>query len=256
MRAIWSGSINFGLVNIPVRLFPATEDKNIDFDYLHKKDLSRIRYAKFCEKEDKEVEYKDIVRGFEYREGDYVVVTDEDIKRASPEKTDSIQILSFAKVDQIDTQYFDTPYYIEPVKSAQKAYYLLYESLKETKTVGVASFILRTRESLAVLKPHSNMIILNKIRFSEEIRSHKELSIPDNERVSKAEIEMATSLIEKLTKPFDPEDYKDTYRDKLEKLILKKAKGEKLPELKKAKPPADVKDLMSLLKESLNNPSA
>ncbi len=256
MRAIWSGSINFGLVNIPIRLYPGTEDKNLDFDYLHKTDLSRVRYAKICEKEEKEIEYKDLVRGFEFRDGDYVVITDDDLKHASPEKHDSIQILSFAKADEIDTEYFDTPYYVEPAKNAQKAYYLLYEALKESKTVGVASFILRTRESLAVLKPHSNIIILNKIRFREEIRSHKDLSVPKDERVSKTEIDMATSLIDKLTKPFNPEDYEDTYREKLEKMIAKKAKGEKLPTPKTTKPPTHVRDLMSLLKQSLAEENA
>lgn len=251
MRAIWSGSINFGLVNIPIHLYPATQDKNLDFDYLHEKDLSPVRYAKVCKKEEKEIKSDEIVRGFQYSEGNYIAVSDEDIERASPEKTDSIQILSFAKEDEIDSEYFETPYYIEPDKSARKAYYLLYEALKESGTVGIASFILRTRETLGVLKVHKNLIVLNRIRYSEEIRDYKELEIPDSERVSKTEIEMATSLIKRLTKKFDPEDYNDTYREKLEKMIKAKASGKKLPEIKAPKQTGKVRDLMSLLKDSL-----
>lgn len=252
MRAIWSGSINFGLINIPVRLYPATQDKNLDFDYLHEKDLSPIRYAKVCKKEEKEVKSDDIVRGFEIAEADYVVVTNDDLKRASPEKTNSISILSFAKEEEIDTELFETPFYIEPEKSAQKAYYLLFEALEKSGTVGVASFILRTRETLAVLKPSGNMIILNRIRYSEEIRDASELEIPKSEKVTVAELEMATSLIKKLTKKFDATDYKDTYREKLEKLIRAKAGGKKLPEVKPTPKRENVKDLMSLLKESLD----
>lgn len=252
MRAIWSGSINFGLVNIPVRLYPASEDKNLDFDYLHKKDLSPVRYAKICEKEEKEIKYEDLVRGFEINEGEYIVVTDDDLKRAAPEKTESIQILSFAKEDEIDSKYYETPYYIEPSKGASKAYYLLHEALESSKTVAIASFILRTRETLGVLKTQGGLIVLNRMRYQEEIRDSSELSIPSKEQISKTEIDMATSLIKKLTKKFDPSDYHDTYREKLEKLIKAKSKGKKIPEIKAPKPTAKVEDLMSLLKESLN----
>ncbi|HVT01420.1 MAG TPA: Ku protein [Patescibacteria group bacterium] len=256
MRAIWSGSINFGLVNIPIQLYPATQDKNIDFDYLHEKDLSPVRYAKVCKKEEREIKSEDIVRGFEIEPEHYVVVTDDDIKRASPEKTDSIQILSFAKEDEIDSEYFETPYYIEPDKKAQKAYYLLYESLKESKTVGVASFILRTRETLGVIKVHKNLLVLNRIRYSEEIRDYKELDIPRSENITKAELEMATSLIKKLTKKFEPDEYQDTYREKLEKTIRARAGGKKLPEIKEKKQTAKVEDLMTLLRESLDEGKA
>lgn len=251
MRVIWSGSINFGLVNIPIQLYPATADKNLDFDYLHEKDLSPVRYAKVCKKEEKEIKSDDIVRGFEISEGNYIEISDEDIKRASPEKTDSIQILSFAKESEIDSEYFETPYYIEPDKSSQKAYYLLYEALKETETVGVASFILRTRETLGVIKVYKNLLVLNRLRWSEEVRDHDELEIPERERVSKTEIDMAISLIKKQTKKFDANDYHDTYREKLEKMIKAKAAGKKLPEIKVTKPSGKVTDLMSLLKESL-----
>lgn len=252
MRAIWSGSINFGLVNIPVRLYPATEDKNLDFDYLHEKDLSPVRYAKICEKEEKEIEYKDLVRGFKLEDDSYVVVTDEDLKRAAPEKNESIQILSFAKGDEIDSKFFETPYYIEPSKGASKAYYLLHEALEDSKTVAIASFILRTRETLGVLKTEGGLIVLNRIRYAEEIRSTKELEIPAREQVSKTEIDMATSLIKRLTKKFDPNDYQDTYREKLEKLIKAKSKGKKLPEIKIKKTSEKTQDLMELLKSSLN----
>jgi len=253
MRAIWSGSINFGLVNIPIRLYPATQDKNLDFDYLHEKDLSPVRYAKVCKKEEKEIKSEDIVRGFEISEGNYIAISNEDIKRASPEKSNSIQILSFAKEADIDSEYFETPYYIEPDKNAKKAYHLLYEALKETETVAVASFILRTRETLGVIKVHKNLLVLNRLRWNEEIRDYTELEIPKDERISGAEVEMAISLIKKQTKKFDPSDYTDTYREKLEKMIKAKSAGKKLPEVKETKPSAKVTDLMSLLKESLED---
>lgn len=254
MRPIWSGSISFGLINIPIKLYPATSDKNIDFDYLHKKDLSPVRYAKVCEHEEKEISYKELVRGYEYREDDFIVVTDEDLKRASPEKTKAIQIISFAKEEEIDTEYFEKPYYMEPEKNVQKAYYLLLEALKQSKKVAVSRFILRARESLAVLKPHYNIIVLNKIRFVDEIRPTDEINAPDH-NVSKPELDMAISLVNQLTKRFDPKDYHDTYREKLEETIEAKVKGKPLPKMQEPQKPAKVKDLMSLLKESLEESS-
>jgi DNA end-binding protein Ku len=250
MRSIWSGNISFGLVNIPIKLYTATEDKNLDFDYLHKKDFSPIRYAKVCEHEEKEINYKEIVRGYEYRDGDFVVITEEDLQRASPEKTKSIQILSFTDEDQITSEYYDKPYFMEPEKNAQKAYYLFLEALKQSKKVAVAKFLLRSREALAVLKPHFNIIVLNKIRFPNEIRDAKELNVP-KQNIEKGELDMAISLIDKLSKPFNPKDYPDTYKENLKKTIERKAKGKPLPKIEE-KEPARVKNLMELLKESLN----
>lgn len=250
MRSIWSGAISFGLINIPIKLYPATSDKNIDFDYLHKKDLSPVRYAKVCEHEEKEISYKDLVRGYEYREGDFVVVTDDDMKRASVKRTDTIEILQFAKTEEVDTEYFEKPYYMEPEKSSQKAYYLLLEALKQSKKVAIARFFLRNRESLAILKPHFNIIVLNKIRFEDEIRDAGEITAP-KEQVKKSELEMALSLVNKLTKHFDPKDYPDSYKENLEKVIKARAKGKPLPKETEKVHPTKVKDLMTLLKESL-----
>src|SRR5262249_28156098 len=154
MRSIWSGSISFGLVNIPVKLYSAVQDQELSFDMLWKKDLSRIRYLKVASSTGKEVDYKDIVKGYEYAKGQYVIVTDKEFESASPEKSKAIQIMNFVNEEEIESIYFDKPYYLEPEKGANKSYLLLLKALEESKMVGVASYMLRNREHLAALKPH------------------------------------------------------------------------------------------------------
>ncbi len=256
MRSIWKGSISFGLVNIPVRLYSATDDHSISFDYLHKKDLSPVRYAKICKKEEIEIAYSDIVRGYEYRPGDFVVIGDEDLKKVNIARSKSIDILSFADQKDIDTIYFEKPYYLEPEKNAEKAYALLYEALRSSNKVGIAKFVLRTREHLSILKPDKNMLLLNQMRFAHEVRDTKELSLPDPKEVSEAEVKMALTLIEQLTKPFNPEDYKDTYTVELESMINDKAKGKPIHIEGEEPEPTKVKDLMDLLQKSIEQQSA
>lgn len=256
MRAIWSGALSFGLVNIPVKLYSATGENKLDLDMLHKKDLSPIRYARICRADGKEVPYEEIVKGYEYQKGDYVVLTDEDFKKANVEKTKAIEIQEFSKEAEIDTMYYEKPYYLEPEKGAEKAYALLRESLKKSKKVGIAKFVLRNRERLAAIKPSGNVIILQQMRFDEEIRPVEDLNLPDAKKAGNKEIDMALALIEQLTEHFKPEDFKDTYTDELKKVIEAKAKGKPIKAKGKERKATEVSDLMAMLKKSLEKEKA
>ncbi len=251
MRSIWRGALSFGLIHIPVRLYSASRGRELKFKLLHKQDLSEIRYARICKADGKEIPWEDIVKGYEYEDGDYVVLTEEDFQKADPKKTRSIEIIDFTKEDQIDTIYYDTPYYLEPEKGSVKAYVLLYEALKRSKKVAVGHFVFRHHEHLGVIRVHDNLLVLHQLRYESEILSHKELNIP-KPSIPKNELDMALKLIDELTKPFKPADYSDTYTDALKAIIKKKAKGEritvkKMPVEKAGK----VHDILGLLKTSL-----
>jgi DNA end-binding protein Ku len=251
MKAIWTGAIGFGLVNIPVRLFSATKDSSPDLDMLDKKDHARIRFRRVNETSGREVEWEDIVKGYEIN-GKYVVVTDEDFAKASPEKSKIIEITDFVNEAEIDSIFYETPYFLEPQKSGEKAYVLLREALKKTGKTAVGSFVLRSREALCVLKPLDHVLVLNKIRFAAEIRDINDINVPGKTSIRPAEMQMAQALISQLSGKFDIARYKDTYSDELMKLIRAKARGKKT-----AVPPMRVvhnksKDLMAQLKASLN----
>ncbi|MCL5292470.1 MAG: Ku protein [Actinobacteria bacterium] len=251
MRAIWSGAISFGLVNIPVQLYTATGRMRLDFNYLHREDLSPIRYARVCRAEGLEIPFEDIVRGYEYQKGEYVVLDDEDFRRADVAKTFTIDIVSFTDEDGIESIYFEKPYYLEPDRGAAKPYALLREALRRSKKVGVAKFVLRNREHIGIIKPDENVIVLNQLRFMDEIRAPADLALPAPEEAEKREVELALSLIDKLSEPFKPEAYKDTYTEELMRVIEEKVQG-KVPTLKGKEPePTEVKDLMARLKASL-----
>jgi DNA end-binding protein Ku len=251
MRAIWKGSIAFGLVHIPVNLYPATESHSISSNLLHKKDHSRIRYQRVSEATGKEVPAQEIVRGFEVERDNFVVISDDELKEAAPEKSDAIEIQEFVDEFQIPTLYFEKPYYLEPDKGAGKAYALLREALSKSGKVGVAQFVLRNRESLCVLKAQGNALTLNTLRFASEIRSAEELRLPVNEQLVPNEVNLALKLIEGMTAEFDPAKYHDTYTEDVKKLIEDKAKGQK----RQAPPPKPVRsnviDLVAALQESL-----
>lgn len=250
MRSIWSGAIGFGLVNIPVKLFSAIQQSDLDLDMLDKKDHSNIRFKRVNEKTGKEVAWENIVRAYNL-DGQYVILTDEDFKKASPEKTKILEIAEFVDEDKIDTMYFETPYYLEPQKAGVKAYGLLRDALKKTGKTGLASFVLRTKESLGLIKPIDDMLILQKIRYQQEIRKPEGLEIPDSES-KPAELKMAIALIEQLSSSkFDISKYKDTYSDELMKLIEAKAKGKKIPVPTMRVVHSKSKDLMEQLKASL-----
>ena len=250
MKAIWTGAIGFGLVNIPVRIFSATLEHELDLDMLDKKDHARIRYKRINEGTGKEVAWENIVKGYDYN-GKYVIVTDEDFEAASPKKNKLIEVSRFVNETEIESIYFETPYYLEPLKAGERPYALLREALKKSGKVGLASFVLRSRESLCVLKPMENGIILNKIRFAREIKSMKELDLPASSAIKPAELKMAMELVKHLTAPFDIEKYKDTYTDELLRLIRAKAKGKKTAEPKLRVIRGKSEDLMEQLKASL-----
>jgi DNA end-binding protein Ku len=252
MRSIWSGAISFGLVNIPVKLGSAIEaGSELNFDMLSKKDLAPIRYARIDTKTDKEVAWKDIVKGYEYAKGKYVVVTDEDFAKASPEKSKTIDIIQFVKEEEIDPIYYEKPYYITPDKGASKSYHLLMKALEETKTVGLAEFMLRNRMHICALKVHEGVLLLNQMRYYEEIREAPEVDVK-SEKISPKELQLAVKLIEQLTEKFNPESFKDTYISELKKVIKAKAAGKDIHIAEPKKPTATVKDLMEVLKQSLD----
>lgn len=252
MRSLWKGAISFGLVNIPVRLYKASKERELKFKLLHKKDLSEIRYARICKADGKEVPWEEVVKGYEWHDGDYVVLADEDFEKANLKKTRSIDIIDFTDEDQIDTIYYQTPYYIEPEKGAAKAYILLREALKRSKKVAVGNYVLRQHEHLGVIKPHGDLLLLNQLRYDAEIVKPKDLNIPKKESLAKNEIDMALELIDKLTKPFRPSDYVDTYAEEIKEVIKQKAKGRRVKIKKEAAPKsAKVHDIMAMLKQSL-----
>jgi DNA end-binding protein Ku len=250
MRAIWSGAIGFGLVNIPVRIFSATQDSTLDLDMLDKTDHAKIRFKRVNEDSGKEVSWENIVKAYDYN-GKYVVLDDEDFKKASPEKSKIIEIVEFVKETEIESIFYEAPYFLEPQKSGQKAYTLLREALKKSGKVGLGSFVMRTKESLCVLKPMENAILLQRIRFAQEIRNINDLDIPGNTSIKPGEMQMAVALIDQLSGKFDISKFKDTYSDQLLKLIQAKAKGRKLQPSPLRVVHSKSKDLMSQLKESL-----
>jgi len=250
MRAIWSGSISFGLVNIPIKLYSAAEARDgIQLHLLHKKDQAPIRYARICTEEGTEVPYKDIVKGYEYAEDQYVILTEEDFAAADPKKTSTVDIMAFTGESQIDVRYLERPYYLEPAKGADRAYALLREALKKSDRLAIARFVLREREHLAIIKAVGGVLVLNQMRFPADLRTPGGLKLPSG-KPEKHELDMATKLIDQLTKPFIPEDYHDTYTEELEARIASKVKGQpEAPEKPAEAPP--VKDLMAALKASL-----
>ncbi|QRR02043.1 non-homologous end joining protein Ku [Dyadobacter sandarakinus] len=252
MRAIWSGAIGFGLVNIPVKLFSATQAAELDLDMLDKKDHANIKYQRVNANTGREVDWDNIVRGFKV-DDEYVIVEESDFEKASPEKTKIIEIQEFVEERDIDTIYYETPYYLQPEKSGAKPYALLREALKKTKKCGLGTYVLRNRESLVLIKAVGDLLILNKIRFQDEIRDTDELNIPEV-TIKPAEMDMAVQLIKQLTTDFDISNYKDTYNENLLKLIMAKAKGKKPVGPKMKVVHSKSRDLMAQLKESLAAP--
>lgn len=251
MRSIWTGSISFGLINIPIKMFSAVQESSLDMDMLDASDHSNIKFKRVNEKSGKEVTFSEIVKG--YRIDDkYVIVEDEDFEAADAIKTKTIDIQSFAYEKEIESIYYEQPYYLEPDKGAMNAYGLLRDALEATGKVGVTSFVLRNKESLAILKPYKNVILLNRIRFEQEIRDTAELKVPAISKKKTKEMDMANKLVEQLTEKFDISSYKDEYTDKLLKIIKSKAKGKKqikTPKLEVVHKQSD--DLLSMLKASL-----
>ncbi len=254
MKAIWTGSIGFGLVNIPVKMYSAVQNSSLDLDMLDKKDLSNIRFKRVNENTGKEVAWENIVRGYLVNEK-YVVLDKSDFEKVIPEKTKHIEIVQFVDEGEIDSAYFEAPYFLEPEKTGVRAYSLLRDALKKTGKAGVAVFVMHNREHVSIIKASDKAIMLNRIRFAEEVRSSKDLNLPVS-KAKPAEIKMAVSLINQLTSPFDITKYKDEYSDKLMKIIKAKSKGKAMPFKPMKVVHSPTKDLMEQLKASLSKRKA
>lgn len=244
--------LSFGLVTIPVKLYSAVQPNELSFHLLHKADVSPIRFAKVCKQEGKEVPYEDIVKGYEIEDGEYVIMADDDFKKAHRRETSTIEIIQFARESEIDPIYCDKPYYLEPDKKAQKPYSLLIEALRQSKKVGIAKYVLRNKEHLAAIRPEGSIMLLEQLRFHEEIRSPAGLATLKKIELNKKEIVLALQLIEQLSSPFKASDFKDSYTDALREIIEAKAAG-LIPKAKGTAPePIRVRDLMQVLQKSLN----
>jgi len=250
MKSIWKGSIAFGLVNIPIKIYSATSSSALDFDMLDRQDHSRIRYKKVNENTNKEVDLENIVKGYFYKD-DFVILESEDFQEAAPVKTKLIEIEQFILEKEIDTIFYETPYYLEPEQSGFKAYGLLREALKKSGKIAVATFVLRNTETLCVIKPLDKILILNKIRFEEEIRETTEIKVPGVAEIKPAELKMALALIKQFSGKFNLSAFKDEYSGELLKVIKAKAAGKKT-KIRRLTPTAvKSKDLMEQLKASL-----
>jgi DNA end-binding protein Ku len=253
MRPIWTGAIGFGLVNIPIKLFSAVQGSELNLDMLDKSDHSHIRFKRVNETTGKEVDWDHIVKAYDY-EGKYVVLDDKDFEQASPEQSKLIDVFQFVNEEEIDSIYYENPYFLEPSKDGKKTYALLHQALTKSKKVGVGSFVMRNKEHLVVIKPYRNLILLSGIRFEEEIRNTEEIDVPKEASIKQAELKMAMALIDQLTEPFDITAYKDNYTESLLKVIKAKAKGSKVkkPAMKVVNK-TGATDLMAQLKASLSS---
>jgi DNA end-binding protein Ku len=257
MAAIWKGSLTFGLVNIPVELKTAVRADHISFRLLHKEDLSPVKYERVCQAEGEPVPWNEIVKGYEYEKGKFVVLTDEDFKTAALEQSKTIDILDFVKEDEIDPRYFETPYYLVPSKGGEKPYALLREAIRKTGSVGIGKIIMRQTQHLVGVKVVGEALVLEIMRFANELVDAKEFNFPSRQAVRPQELQMAEQLVGNLAEAFDPTRYTDEYRANLMKIIKAKMKGKKvkLEEPEGEAPDSDVLDLMSRLRASLEEGS-
>ncbi len=254
MRAIWKGSISFGLVNIPIALYPATRREELKFRLLRAKDLSPVSYKRVAEADGKEVPWDEIVKGYEYEKGKYVVLKDEDFQRVDLEATQTVDIQDFVDEEEIDPMFFYKPYYLEPQKGGDKAYVLLRDALEDSKKVGIAKVVIKTRQYLAGVKPEDSILVLELMHFAEELAEADKLHVPKITEPGKREINMAKSLIDSMSSKWNPEKYRDDYREALMEVIEEKveAGGKEIEEKpKKAPKPTKVIDLVSVLQQSL-----
>ena len=227
-RAIWSGTISFGLVSIPVRLFTATESHDVHFHLLHKRDGVRLQNVRWCPKDEKAVPWDEVVRGFEYAKGNYVPVTEEDLEHLPVKTVHTVDISDFVKLEEVDPIYFDKAYYLAPEETGAKAFVLLRQALEQTGRAAVAKVAIRDKESLCLVRPYQDVLTLETMLYANEIRSTKDIAV-DSVGVSPREIQMAVSLIENLSDSFDPQRYHDEYQAALKKLIDAKVEGAPLP---------------------------
>lgn len=254
MHTIWKGSISFGLVNIPIKLHAATEDKDIKLRNLHKECHSPIKYEKVCPVCDMEVKAEEIVKAYEYTKGKFVVLDDEDLEKLKKEKEDkAVEIIDFVKMEQIDPIYFDRTYYMSPGDGGGKAYSLLRKALEESEKVGLAKIIIRSKEQLAVLRVYENTLVMETIHYPDEVRKAGDVpNVPAEDKVTKKETDTAILLIDQLTTDFKPEKYTDEYRTALLELIESKRTGKEIVTPVENAPATNVTDLMAALQASID----
>jgi DNA end-binding protein Ku len=265
-RSMWKGAISFGLVHIPVEMYPAASDQGLDLTMLDRRDFAPIGFKRYNKATGKEVSWDDIVKGYEYKDGEYVVLTDEDLRRANPEATQTIDILAFVNAEQVPLIYYEQPYYLAPGKGGDKVYALLRETLREVGKIGIANVVIRVKQHLAALVCVGDTIVLNTLRYPDEIRPTDELKIPSENskaaQVTDKELQMARALVEGMSEKWKPQQYHDTYREDVLALIKKKVAANQTktltePEPEEEKPAkTNVIDLVSLLQASLGKKPA
>lgn len=255
MRPVWKGAISFGLVNIPVSLISAESRNDIKFNMIDSRDQSRIRYERVNAETGEEVPWDQIVKAFEVSDDNYVVVTDEDFEQASVKATKTIDIETFINREELELKYLDRPYYIQPTKGGEKAYVLLRDALEKTKKIAIARVVIRTKSYLAAIYDAEGGIILNLVRFHQELKSTEDLKIPTDITVTKKELDLAVKLIDDMTEEWKPEEYHDEYRKALMDRIKSKAKGQGIEEeVIDEEEPGKVIDIMDLLQKSVSSP--
>jgi DNA end-binding protein Ku len=251
-RALWKGSISFGLVSIPVELHTAVRNHRPHFRMLHAKDKSPVKFERVCIRDGHAVAWDDLIKGYEYAKGHFVVMTKEDFKAAAVEKTRSVDIIDFVKADEIDDRFFETPYYLVPSKGGERAYALLREAMRESSRVGIAKFILRDAQHLAAVEVIENALVLTMMRFSDELVDTEQFQFPDEKEIRKPELDMAKALVNSLAAEWEPAKYTDQYRENLMRLIQGKVKGKHVTlEAEEEPRQAEVVDLMERLRRSL-----
>ena len=265
-RSLWKGAISFGLVHIPVEMYTAVSAKSLDLTMLDKRDFSPIGFKRYNKGNQKEVTWDDIVKGYEYTSGEYVVLTDEDLRQANPEATQTIDILAFVDADQVPLLYYEQPYYLAPGKGGDKVYALLRETLRKAGKIGIANVVIRVKQHLCALVCMGDVIVMNTLRYSDEIRETGELKIPSTESkaaaISDKELKMAMALVEGMSEEWKPEQYRDTYREDVLALVEKKIKAKETKTItmpgkdKPATSPGNVIDLVALLQQSLGKKPA
>jgi DNA end-binding protein Ku len=251
-RALWKGSISFGLVNIPIELHTAVRNHRPKFRMLHAKDKSPVKFERVCIKDGHPVAWEDLVKGYEYAKGHFVVITKDDFQAAALEKTRTVDILDFVDADEIDDRYFETPYYLVPAKGGERAYALLREAIRDSKRIGIAKFILRDAQHLCAVEVIQDAIVLTMMRFADELVDVSQFDFPSSDGVRKPELDMAKALVNSLAASWDPSKYTDQYRENLLRIIQGKVKGKDV-ELEPMTEPrqAEVVDLMERLRKSL-----
>jgi DNA end-binding protein Ku len=253
MRPIWKGAISFGLVNIPIALYPATRREELKFRFLRASDLSPVNYKRVAEADGKEVPWDQIVKGYEYEKGKFVALKEEDFKRADIEATQTVDIVNFVNLEEVDPLLFYKPYYMEVGRGGDKAYVLLRQALESNDKIGIAKVVMRARQHLAAIKPQKKGLMLELMRFPEELVDVTAFNAPKETRVSKPELQMASKLVQSMTSPWSPEQYQDEYRHALERIIEAKIEHPEkpIPSKPPKKQPSKIIDLVSVLEKSI-----